>query len=118
MLLYLTLHYHLVGTQSVIGSVTEYVYHKSLRLHCASISVSKYIHSLVFHLKCQSCIAVIKHNIHGSPKRPNIKIFIIEVGNHSEKKFADMDLRLAVVLFVAVVYLSTTAGMNCLNPPV
>ena len=76
------------------------------------------IHSLVFHLKCQPCIAVIKHNIHGSPKRPNIKIFIIEVGNHSEKKFADMDLRLAVVLFVAVVYLSTTAGMNCLNPPV
>ena len=45
-------------------------------------------------------------------------MFIIEVGNHFEKKFADMDLRLAVVLFVAVVYLSTTAGMNCLNPPV
>ena len=61
---------------------------------------------------CQSCIAVIKYSIHGSPKRPNIKMFVIEVSNHSEKKFADMDLKLAVVLFVAVVYLSTIAGMN------
>ena len=42
-------------------------------------------------------------------------MFVIEVSNHSEKKFADMDLKLAVVLFVAVVYLSTTVGMNCLN---
>ena len=42
-------------------------------------------------------------------------MLVIEVSNHSEKKFADMDLKLAVVLFVAVVYLSTTAGMNCLN---
>ena len=48
-------------------------------------------------------------------KRANIKMFIIEVGNHFEKTFADMDLKLAVVLFVAVVYLSTTVGMNCLN---
>ena len=39
-------------------------------------------------------------------------MFVIEVSNHSEKKFADMDLKLAVVLFVAVVYLSTIAGMN------
>lgn len=83
-------------------------------LHCPSISVSK---GTLFSLSplCQPCIAVIKYNIHGSPKTPNIKMFIIEVSNRSEKKFADMDLRQAVVLLVAVVYLSTAAGMNCLN---
>lgn len=30
-------------------------------------------------------------------------------------KLADMDVRLAVVLFTAVVCFSTNAGMNCLN---
>lgn len=77
------------------------------------VSLNK--HHFVFRLKCQPCIAVIKYNIHGSPNTPNLKMFIIEVSNRSEKKFADMDLRLAVVLLVAVVYLSTAAGMNCLN---
>ena len=48
-------------------------------------------------------------------KRANIKMFDIGDGNHSEMKFADMDLRLAVVLFTAVVCFSSNAGMSCLN---
>ena len=42
-------------------------------------------------------------------------MFIIEDGNRAEINFADIALRLVVMLFIAVVCLSTNAGMSCLN---